>query len=470
MYKYLSRSGLNFADRSDERGDHRRPTLVSPPPHRSRSYLRGRCAAAACVVLLAACGSEPSARPGGDTTTTTTATTIQTAESTTTTVASTRPSPTSSPLLAAPVTAALGGQPATFGRVDVPLEASAPVTLVATSPNAVVAIGARSAGCCRQIVSATFSRDGRQWRAITTPWDDQSNGNGIVSFGAPAALAYGDGMFVSVGQWIETAADGKQTVTAVAARSSDGITWESTDLPAPPNSLVPTHLVRLGSRWILAADNWNVLPQRQSQLLSSPDGRTWESIGDLDFKVQYLQATTVGLFAMGYRGENSSTQWVTATSIDGRTWKSSILNLGPTSPAQSVLVDGDRAVLIVSEDVSGFSKDRRARLLSSRDGLNWQSMPTPPCFVPGDYVGPAAVVGGAWAIVVDNETERLALSRDQGATWSCTNLTGERFETRWGPPYLTGISDLQGKLALVGGRTIEPGAKGNWAAAIWYLS
>ena len=290
------------------------------------------------------------------------------------------------------------------------------------------------------------------------------------SFGSPAAIAYGDDMFVSVGQWIDTAADGKQTTTAVAARSIDGITWESIDLPAPPNSLSPSHLVRLGSHWILAADNSNALPRRQSQLFSSSDGRTWESIGDLDFKVQYLRTTTVGLFAMGFRGENNSTQWFTASSIDGRTWKSSILNLGVTSPVQSVLVDGDRIVLIVSEDVTGFSKDRRARLLSSRDGFTWQSMPTPPCFVAGDYVGPAAAVGGTWAIVIDAETERLALSRDQGSTWSCTDLNGEAFETRWGPPYLTGISDVQGKLALVGGRTIEPGAKGNWAAAIWFLS
>jgi hypothetical protein len=135
-----------------------------------------------------------------------------------------------------------------------------------------------------------------------------------------------------------------------------------------------------------------------------------------------------------------------------------------------VLVDGDRVVLIVSEDVTGFSKDRRARLLSSRDGLTWQSMPTPHCFVAGDYVGPASTVGGTWAIVIDAETERLALSHDHGTTWSCTNLIGESFDTRWGPAFLTGIGDVQGKLALVGGRTIEPGAKGNWAAAIWFLS
>jgi hypothetical protein len=211
-------------------------------------------------------------------------------------------------------------------------------------------------------------------------------------------------------------------------------------------------------------------PPRQTLMYSSTDGTIWDLIATLDFMIQHLRPTTFGLFAVGWRGENNSTRWLTAASIDGSTWKSSDFNLGWTSPVQSLFVDADRVVLIVSEDVTGFSKDRRARLLSSRDGFTWQSMPTPPCFVAGDYVGPATAALGAWAIVVDSESPKLALSFDQGATWSCTALTGETFETRWGPPFLTNIIDVQGKLALVGGRTIEPGAKGNLPAAIWYLS
>ncbi|MEO8695825.1 MAG: hypothetical protein ABI658_20060 [Acidimicrobiales bacterium] len=427
-----------------------------------------------CALAIAACGSGPNAEPDADTTTTaaTPVATITAAESTTTTVATTRSSMTAtSPLSAPPVTAALGGPLATFNRVDVPLALSAPVNLVAASPSDVVAIGWRAIGAARQSASTAVSADGQQWRAVNTAWSDGPTVDGLPrSFGAPRALAYADGIFVSVGVRVDVAEDGRSTSTAIAARSVDGATWASIDLPAAPDSLLPTQLVRLGSRWVMAAELWGGTPQRQTLLFSSSDGRTWESSGTLDFQLQYLRTTAAGLFAMGFRGENNSTQWITATSIDARTWTSSVLNLGATSPVQSVLVDGDQVVLIVSEDVTGFSKDRRARLLASRDGLSWQTMPTPPCFVAGDYVGPAAAVGGTWAIVIDAETERLAVSRDQGTTWSCTNLTGEAFEARWGPPYLIGISDVQGKLALVGGRTIEPGAQSNWVAAIWYLS
>jgi len=444
---------------------------VSPPPHRSRSYLRGRCAAAVCVVLLAACGSEPSARPGGDTTTTTTATTIQTAESTTTTVASTRPSPTTSPLLAAPVTAALGGRPATFGRVDVPLALGAPVDIVAASPSSVVAIGFRSVGNYSQWVSAALSADGRQWRAVDTPWATEQSGTPPAqSFGVPRALAFGGGAFLAVGQRVEIAEDFKQTTFAIAARSRDGINWETIDLRPSLATASPAGLVHFGGKWLMTAEPVDGTPPRQTLMYSSTDGTTWERIATLDFRIQHLRATTFGLFAVGWRGENNSTRWLTAASVDGSTWKSSELGLGWTSPVQSVLVEGDRVRLIVSEDVTGFSKDRRARLLSSRDGFTWQAMPTPPCFGAGDYVGPAIAALGMWAIVVETETPKLAVSHDDGASWSCTALNGDAFETRWGPPYLTNIIDVQGKLALVGGRTIEPGAKPNWAAAIWFLS
>ena len=428
---------------------------------------------AVCIALLAACGSEPSARPGGDTTTTSTTIVQSEAESTTTTarVVTTRPPPTMSPLLAPPVTASLGGQPATLRRVDVPLALNAPVNLVAASPSGVVAIGSRSVGCCQLGVTAAFSTDGLQWRTIVTGWEaPEIRTDAFSSFGSPAALAYGDGKFLSVGQRFDSAPDGKQIAFAYAARSSNGINWESIDLRSSLGSLHPTQLVRLGGRWIMAAESWDATGPPQTPLYSSTDGASWERIATLDARFPTLVKTDFGLVAVG--GEINSPLPFSAVSVDGRTWRTATIELGPFSSLSSVLLDGERMVLVMSERAGGNSTAQRVRLLSSRDGLTWQSIPTPPCFVAGDYVGPAAVVGGTWAIVVDTETPTLAVSHDQGATWSCNNLAGATFETNpsWGPPYLTSISEVQDRLALVGGRTIEPGAKGNWAAAIWYLS
>jgi hypothetical protein len=158
-------------------------------------------------------------------------------------------------------------------------------------------------------------------------------------------------------------------------------------------------------------------------------------------------------------------------STDGQTWRAATLELRPLSTVSSLLLDNDQVVLAVNERATGNSREQHLRLFSTRDGIMWQSIPAPVCSADGSY-GPAAAARGTWAIVVGTDTPHLAVSFDRGATWSCNELTGESFEAvpRWGPPLLTSISDLQGKLALVGGRMIEPGARGNWAAAIWYLS
>ncbi len=80
----------------------------------------------------------------------------------------------------------------------------------------------------------------------------------------------------------------------------------------------------------MAAESWDDATRRQTPLFSSVDGVAWDRIAPLDFALQFLRATTFGLFAMGDRGENNSTQWVTAASIDERAWSSSILNIGMT--------------------------------------------------------------------------------------------------------------------------------------------
>ena len=99
------------------------------------------------------------------------------------------------------------------------------------------------------------------------------------------ALAYADGMFLSVGQWFDAAPDGKQVAFAYASRSSNGINWESIDLRSSLGSLHPTQLVRFGGRWIMAAESWDATGPPQTPLYSSIDGATWERIASLDFKV-----------------------------------------------------------------------------------------------------------------------------------------------------------------------------------------
>jgi hypothetical protein len=305
---------------------------VVPSPHRPRTYVRVLCAAVVCAVAVAACGSAPGARPGGDTTTAT-ATTVQSAESTTTSIATTRPPPTTAAPLSPPVTAALGGPLAMFRRADVPLSFNAPVNLVAASPKGIVAMGWRAIGAYSQSASTVFSADGAQWRAVTTPWDDNPSSGALPrSFGAPRALAYGGGMFLSVGERVDLAADSKQTSNAIAARLSDGLKWETIDLKPSLGSLHPAQLIRFGDQWIMVVESWDDPMRRETPLYSSVDGSTWDRLATLDFQLLHLRSTSFGLFATGSRAENRATQSVAAASIDGRTWIGSVLNLSVTSP------------------------------------------------------------------------------------------------------------------------------------------
>ena len=109
--------------------------------------------------------------------------------------------------------------------------------------------------------------------------------------------------------------------------------------------------------------------------------------------------------------------------------------------------------------------------MSSTDGVRWRTIAAPPCVTETDHSGPAAAAHGTWAILVDSDSPQLALSIDHGATWSCTNLTGDTFDInrRWGPPEFTDATVLQDTIVLTGGRTLEPGAKANRSAAIWYI-
>jgi hypothetical protein len=92
-------------------------------------------------------------------------------------------------------------------------------------------------------VTAAFSTNGQQWRTVTTPWEAPAMSTGaIATFGTPAALAYGNGMFLSVGQWFDVAADGKQIATAIAARSRDGITGRR-------SISAPLSVLRIRSSW-----------------------------------------------------------------------------------------------------------------------------------------------------------------------------------------------------------------------------
>ena len=280
---------------------------------------RGLAAAGApsCCPRLsrAGCDSESNARPGADSPAVpTTAPTTTTTASTTTQFAA---APTTSPLLAPPVTAPLGGQPATFRRVDLPLELSAPANLLAASPNGVVAIGFRSVGCCGLGVTSAFSTDGRQWRPLATPWERRTIGTGTASsFGNPIALVYGDGMFLSVGQWVDVADDGKQTATAFAAIERRH--QLAVDRSPPDSRLAPPDAAC--SLW-RPVDHGHRIRGRcrasSAPLFSSIDGTTWGSHRDPRIRGSGTHETGFGLMAIS--GEiNSSTPSAPCRPMDTR--------------------------------------------------------------------------------------------------------------------------------------------------------
>ena len=379
------------------------------------------------------------------------------------------------PTLEPNVVAATAARKPSLQRADLSLSANAPATLVASSPRGVVVMGWRGVGCCRPEASAAFSADGRQFRSIETPWAFQpSDPQGEGTYGFPRALVYADGMFLSVGQRGQTSAT---TTTPLAARSVDGIRWEAIDLQPVVGSASPEHLVRFGDSWVMMAQPTDMSPPRQTLVFASTDGAVWERVAQLDFVVHHVALSSLGLVAAGATGNGPSSKSFTAVSKDERRWNTTQLPLGPTAPVHAMLADSGRTVLVVSEDVTPFSNERRLiqrriRLLASADGVRWQSAPTPPCFVPGELAAGATVANGRWAIVSAGEAPKLATSIDKGESWSCTELRGANFESQpsWGPPSIAQLSEVQGKLALVGGRVIEPGAKGNWAAAIWYAT
>ena len=437
---------------------------------RTRTSLKRASVAALCVLVFRACGSESAGRPGHDTSTTTASPTTTFGQLATvpSSASSTTAPPTTRSTLEPPLMAGVSGRQLSLRRTDLTLAANAPATLVASSPQGVVVMGWRGVGCCRPEASAAFSIDGRQLRTVDTPWTFQpSDPLGAGTYGFPTALAYADGMFLSVGRRGQT---GSLTNTAFAARSQDGINWEAIDLHPAIGPVWPEQLVRFGDRWVMMAQPTDTSPARQTVVFGSTDGVAWDRLGQLDFVVQRAAAFSQGLVVAGSAGEGNSTMWFSAVSTNTREWNTTKLPLGPTSPVHSMFLDSPRMVLVVSEDTSGSSRDRRIRLLSSVDGVEWQSASTPPCFARGELAVASTVTNGTWAIVTGDPTPRLATSIDKGESWSCTELRGEPFESQpsWGPPYITQLTELQGTLALVGGRLIEPGAKANWAAAIWY--
>ena len=425
--------------------------------------------AAIGALVAAACGSDRDGLPGLGPSTTAHAT------STTTVAATGTSSPVTihtAPTLEPNVVAATASRKPSLSRIDLPLTLNAPATLVAASPTVVVAMGWRGVGCCRVETSAAFSNDGRQFRSVETPWtfDEATN-----TFGRPAALAFADGVFLSVG--LRGKADATASMSPIAVRSTDGITWQAVDLQATIGSASPTHLTRYGDRWVLMAQPTDTSPARQTVVFASTDSVVWEQVAQLDFAVLHVASSSLGIVAAGTIGNGETARWFSAVSRDTGRWDTTQLALAPMSPVHALLVDSVRAVLVVSEDITPVSNERRLiqrriRLLSSSDGVRWQGAPTPPCFVVGENAVGATASNGTWAIVSGEPTPKLATSNDEGASWSCTELRGGTFESQpsWGPPYLAQLTDVQGKLALVGGRLIEPGAKGNWAAAIWYAT
>jgi hypothetical protein len=195
-------------------------------------------------------------------------------------------------------------------------------------------------------------------------------------------------------------------------------------------------------------------------VFTSDDARRWDRVATLDFATTVLRTSSFGLLTIGTKNG-----WLSATSVDGTSWRTAPLALAPISAVTSTFIDGNTAVMAAVERPL-------VRLSSSTDGVTWRDAPSPPCAPAPGNPGLGGAAPGIWAVVVSAERPTLAVTADHGATWSCTDLTGPAFDSspRHGAAAINSIVETQGKLVLIGGVALEPGADGaNYAAAIWTL-
>lgn len=236
-----------------------------------------------------------------------------------------------------------------------------------------VAVG--DTGSTPDAATAWTSPDGMTWTKRSMPPNPvgSSHVSGLVA-GGPGLVAIGS---------ITTSLAAGGDAALVWTSSDGGITWTATELPQPTGSQVPFGAEAIASgpdRIVILGACEPVAPgpacPRSRFLWQSTDGRDWRVV---EFPEQDVSLSTVvaggsGFLIGGARNASASGDAAIWTSPDGRSW-ASVGDLpdgagvpGEPLPVNAIGVGPDRIIALSGHAGMGV----RARAWSSGDGRTWR--------------------------------------------------------------------------------------------------
>lgn len=239
----------------------------------------------------------------------------------------------------------------------------------------------------------------------------------------PRLIAYGDGMFVAIGQRTSYG-----PATYIAGYSTDGVTWTTATLPVTAKW---THLV-YGNGMFVAVDS-----ETDLKLVYSTDrGATWN-------QGTYLSSFSTGLFGYGggkfIMGGMASND--TYSSTDCITWT----NGGGPSIIMNRLAYGNGMFV-------GMYYNRETEFGYSYDGKSWETGTMP------EFGCQSIAYGDGMFVAIGNEYGAEALYSADGITWNETSIPiGLSQGGRDGPN--AGISFKQ--IAYGDGKFVALGSRSN---------
>lgn len=255
-------------------------------------------------------------------------------------------------------------------RLDLPA-LIAPASMIATGPRGNVAFGGYGLGA-RPGTAGWFSADGSTWTPIDGLQQMIDGGDGAESgFGWVSAVAAGPSGFVALGAHL-TFPDEKHTLTANAVWSSpDGRTWTRVgDIDALGADRLPIALVR-GAEAFVALTTPPIDKPGRSTLgpvvaWRSVDGQSWQPV-TIDEHAYGLSiaATSFGFVAVGLGSSFSPLAsamlpaiWI---SSDGITWRRIVTDVFHSAPSVEAFIRvvpyGDGAALIARQFESDNGSD-----------------------------------------------------------------------------------------------------------------
>lgn len=246
------------------------------------------------------------------------------------------------------------------------------------------------------------------------------------------SIAYGSGIYVAGGN------DSANTTAGYNVSTDNGVTWTNYAHSFANDSTgrVFAYGLAYGAGLFVAVGNF-------ADHVTSPDGVTWTDRSHSGFSCAALKFHD-GYFLDCTSGASSSI-W---RSIDGITFTAKTM---PASRAWvSTAAAGGKSVALASDGNTAKSSD---------GGLTWSAGGALP--FAGNWYGCTTNGTGIWFAVCATNTTDGAISTDNGATWTATNISGASAKTWTNVHYVQGIF-----IALHTGTTLYTSVSGSiWGTA-----